>query len=254
MILSTLAAASGAMMLRDLADAVGIAPLPAHTPIWSACAKSAWSSRQQAGRYALGPFALQLGLSRLRGQDAYQEAIKRAPALAEDTKLMVAISVWGLHGATIVYTHESPSRVHANVRPGGIFMTTLTRDRPPVRRLPSRRPYRAGDRAGASGNPNLPERQLRHRRGLVSPEGRAGSKTGLRDHLRHPHPRRQRDRSAGARPRRHHGAGGHPDRPHAGHRPLARGRGHEPVCSRSRISCPKISAAPAQGGANDRQG
>ena len=39
---------------------------------------------------------------------------------------MVAISVWGLHGATIVYVRENTPRIHANVRAGGIFMTTLT--------------------------------------------------------------------------------------------------------------------------------
>jgi DNA-binding IclR family transcriptional regulator len=124
-ILSTLAAASAPMMLRDLADAVGIAPSQLH-PYLVSLRKTGMVEQTASGRYALGPFALQLGLSRLRGQDAYHEAIERAPALAEDTKLMVVISVWGLHGATIVYTRESPSRVHANVRPGGIFMTTLT--------------------------------------------------------------------------------------------------------------------------------
>ena len=124
-ILSTLAAASEPMMLRDLADAVGIAPSQLH-PYLVSLRKIGIVEQTASGRYALGPFALQLGLSRLRGQDAYQEAIERAPALAEDTRLMVAISVWGLHGATIVYTRESTSRVHANVRPGGIFMTTLT--------------------------------------------------------------------------------------------------------------------------------
>jgi DNA-binding IclR family transcriptional regulator len=124
-ILSTLAAASAPMMLRDLADAVSIAPSQLH-PYLVSLRKIGMVEQTASGRYALGPFALQLGLSRLRAQDAYHEAIERAPALAEGTKLMVAISVWGLHGATIVYTRESTARVHANVRPGGIFMTTLT--------------------------------------------------------------------------------------------------------------------------------
>lgn len=124
-ILRALAAAVEPMKLRDLAEAVGIGPAKLH-PYLVSLRKIGIVEQTEAGRYTLGPLALQLGLSRLRGQDAFREAIQRVPALAEETRLMVAISVWGLHGATIVYVRESTSRVHANVRPGGIFMTTLT--------------------------------------------------------------------------------------------------------------------------------
>jgi DNA-binding IclR family transcriptional regulator len=124
-ILRALAAAVEPMKLRDLADAVGIGPSKLH-PYLVSLRKIGIVEQTDTGRYALGPLALQLGLSRLRGQDAFHEAIRRVPALGEETRLMVAISAWGLHGATIVYVRESTSRVHANVRPGGIFMTTLT--------------------------------------------------------------------------------------------------------------------------------
>jgi DNA-binding IclR family transcriptional regulator len=124
-ILRALAAAVEPMKLRDLADAVGIGPSKLH-PYLVSLRKIGIVEQTETGRYTLGPLALQLGLSRLRGQDAFREAIQRVPALAEQTQLMVAISVWGLHGATIVYVRESTSRIHANVRPGGTFMTTLT--------------------------------------------------------------------------------------------------------------------------------
>ena len=124
-ILRTLAGAAEPMKLRDLADAVGIVSSNLH-PYLVSLRKIGIVEQTETGRYSLGPFALQLGLSRLRGQDAFHEAIQRVPSLAEETLLMVSISVWGLHGATIVYVRESTSRVHANVRPGGTFMTTLT--------------------------------------------------------------------------------------------------------------------------------
>lgn len=124
-ILRALAGAAEPVKLRDLADAVGIVPSNLH-PYLVSLRKIGIVEQTATGRYSLGPFALQLGVSRLRGQDAFHEAIQRIPALAEETQLMVAISVWGLHGATIVYVRESTSRVHANVRPGGTFMTTLT--------------------------------------------------------------------------------------------------------------------------------
>lgn len=124
-ILRALAEAAAPMMLRDLGEAVGIRPAQLH-PYLVSLRKIGVVEQTETGRYALGPFALQLGLSRLRGQDAYHEAIARVPALAEATGLMVSISVWGLHGATIVYTKEAGARVHANVRPGGVFATALT--------------------------------------------------------------------------------------------------------------------------------
>lgn len=124
-ILRALAAAAGPIKLRDLADAIDLAPSQLH-PYLVSLRKIRMVEQTRTGRYTLGPFALQLGLSRLRGQDAFHEAIERVPALADECQLMVAISVWGLHGATIVYVKESTARVHANVRPGGIFMTTLT--------------------------------------------------------------------------------------------------------------------------------
>lgn len=124
-ILRALAMAPEAMKLRDLSDAVDIAPAKLH-PYLVSLRKTGLVEQSEAGLYMLGPFALQLGLSRLRGQNAYHETIRRVPALAEETGLMVAISVWGLHGCTIVYVRESTARIHANVRPGGMFMTTLT--------------------------------------------------------------------------------------------------------------------------------
>ena len=39
---------------------------------------------------------------------------------------MVALSVWGLHGVTIVHVTEGSAQIHANVRAGGGFMMTST--------------------------------------------------------------------------------------------------------------------------------
>ncbi|MBL6431132.1 MAG: IclR family transcriptional regulator [Alphaproteobacteria bacterium] len=80
----------------------------------------------ETGQYQLGPFALRLGLTRLRNQNAYRETIRRVPDLADELGLMVAISVWGLHGPTIVYIAESTARIHSNVAVGGTFMMTAT--------------------------------------------------------------------------------------------------------------------------------
>jgi len=65
-------------------------------------------------------------LTRLRAQDAYHEAIRRVGTLAQETRLMVALSVWGLHGVTILHVTEGSAALHANVRAGGSFMMTTT--------------------------------------------------------------------------------------------------------------------------------
>jgi len=124
-ILHHLARAQAPVMLRDLADALEIRAAQLH-PYLVSLREIGLVEQTDRGLYALGPFALELGLSRLRSQNAHRETIRRVPALAEALNLMVAVSVWGLHGATIVYVQESPNQLHANVQPGGIFRMTNT--------------------------------------------------------------------------------------------------------------------------------
>lgn len=124
-ILRHLAAAQGPVMLRDLADALAVSASQLH-PYLVSLRNTGLVEQSERGLYALGPFALDLGLSRLRSLDAYRETIRRVPALVEELHVMVAVSVWGVHGVTIVYVEESPNRIHANVQPGGIFGMTNT--------------------------------------------------------------------------------------------------------------------------------
>lgn len=124
-ILRMMAEATGPMKLRDLAEAVHVAPAQLHPYLVSLRAMR-MVEQTDTGLYGLGPFALEVGLSRLRAQDVYHEAILRVSALAEETGLMVALSVWGLHGVTITHVRESLARIHANVRPGGGFTLTTT--------------------------------------------------------------------------------------------------------------------------------
>ena len=124
-ILRAMAQVGAPVKLRDLAEAVGVAPSQLH-PYLVSLRTIRMVEQTETGLYALGPFALELGLVRLRGTDAYRETMRRLPVLAEDTGLMVAVTVWGLHGPVIVYVHEGPERIHANVRAGGMFTVTGT--------------------------------------------------------------------------------------------------------------------------------
>lgn len=124
-ILKAMAVSQVPMKLRDLAEAVDIAPAQLH-PYLVSLRTIRMVEQTETGLYQLGPFALELGLSRLRAQNAYHEAIRRIGTLAEETRLMVALSVWGLHGVTIVHVTEGTAALHANVRAGGGFMMTTT--------------------------------------------------------------------------------------------------------------------------------
>jgi len=124
-ILMALAQAGGPLKLKDLAEALGMAPAQLH-PYLVSFRNINMVEQTETGQYQLGPFALWLGLTRLRNQNAYRETLRRVPALAEELGLMVAISVWGLHGPTIVYIEETAARIHSNVAVGGTFMVTMT--------------------------------------------------------------------------------------------------------------------------------
>lgn len=124
-ILRAMAMSQDPMKLRDLAEAVDIAPAQLH-PYLVSLRAIGMVEQTETGLYQLGPFALELGLSRLRAQNAFHEAIRRVGSLAEETRLMVALSVWGLHGVTIVHVTEGSAQIHANVRAGGGFMMTTT--------------------------------------------------------------------------------------------------------------------------------
>lgn len=124
-ILKAMALSQEPMKLRDLAEALDMAPAQLH-PYLVSLRLIRIVEQTETGLYQLGPFALQLGLRRLRAQDAYHEAIRRVGTLAQETRLMVALSVWGLHGITIVHVTEGSAALHANVRAGGGFMMTTT--------------------------------------------------------------------------------------------------------------------------------
>lgn len=125
-LLNLLAQSQQPMMLRDLAAGAELTPGQTHAYITSLRKLGLVEQDAASGRYRLGPFALTLGLARLRVSDPYRLAAEQVTQLAEQVNLMVAITVWGTHGPTIVLVQESSNYIHANVRPGGMFTVTGT--------------------------------------------------------------------------------------------------------------------------------
>jgi DNA-binding IclR family transcriptional regulator len=125
-ILAALVKAGKPLMLRELATMADVAPAQAHAYLVSFRKLELVEQDAASGRYQLGPFALQLGIARLRSFDPLRLAAHAVVGFAEEVGLMVAIAVWGTHGPTIVQVQEGSDQVHVNVRTGTVFSITGT--------------------------------------------------------------------------------------------------------------------------------
>lgn len=125
-ILEALTGAGRAAMLRDLAAGAAITPAQAHAYLVSLRKLGLVEQDGASGHYRLGPFALRLGLARLRVLDPLRMAAETIGQISDQLNLMVAITVWGDHGPTVVQVHEAATQVHANVRAGTVFSLTGT--------------------------------------------------------------------------------------------------------------------------------
>lgn len=125
-ILSALASAGRPLMLRDVAGLAEVAPAQAHAYLVSFRKIGLVEQDVQSGLYRVGPFALQLGLARLRAVDALNLTGAAVPAFADEINLMVTVTVWGSFGPTIVQVLEGTRQVHVNLRAGAVYSLTGT--------------------------------------------------------------------------------------------------------------------------------
>jgi DNA-binding IclR family transcriptional regulator len=114
------------MMLRELATMAEVAPAQAHAYLLSFRKMDIVEQDAATGRYQLGPFALQLGIARLRSFSPLRLASNAVIEFADETGWMVTIAVWGTHGPTIVQVQEGSDQVHVNVRAGTVYSITGT--------------------------------------------------------------------------------------------------------------------------------
>lgn len=125
-LLAAMVAAGTPAMLRDLARAAGMTPAQAHAYFRSFRSIGLVEQDAATGRYGLGPFALQLGMARLRSFDPLRMAGQAGANLSAETGLMVAVLVWGTFGPTVVQVLEGTDQLHVNVRAGNVFTLSGT--------------------------------------------------------------------------------------------------------------------------------
>lgn len=119
-LLLALADAPAAMTLKDLAARAELPASRAH-PYLVSFAKLRLIEQDGAGRYALGPAALHIGLACLYQLDPLKAAAPVAQALAERTGHAVALAVWGNFGPTIVRMIEARQPLHVAMRVGTVM-------------------------------------------------------------------------------------------------------------------------------------
>lgn len=123
-LLDVMAGHSRPMMLRDIAKGAGMPPAKAHRYMVSFMRVGLVEQDSASGRYDLGPYALQLGLSRLGRLDAVRLAGPILDELCEKIHETVALAVWGNLGATIVRIVDAGGPITITLRAGTILPLT----------------------------------------------------------------------------------------------------------------------------------
>lgn len=121
-LLKVLAATNRPMMLRDIAKGAGMPAAKAHRYMVSFLRIGIVEQDSSSGRYDLGAYALELGLSGLGRLDPVRLAGPVLESLCEEIHETVALAVWGTHGATIVRIADAGGPITITLRPG----TTLS--------------------------------------------------------------------------------------------------------------------------------
>ena len=174
-LLLALAAHTTPMSLKDLAGQAGLPPSRAHPYLVSYGRLGLVQQDEASGRYALGPAALQLGLTALHQCEPVRTAETAAAALANDTGQATAVAVWGNFGPTIVRMFDARQPLHVSMRAGSVmslFGTATGRAFAGVMRVES---ITSALRAAALGDvdgsqPDVDEGQWRHQVGTAQAE------------------------------------------------------------------------------------
>lgn len=124
-LLRALVRAGEPMTLGALARDAGMTAAKAHPYMVSFGKLGLVEQDSGTGRYGLGAFALQMGLTALHGLEPLRTATPLIARLSDELRLNVAIAVWGNHGPTIVRIEESSGQIHMNMRPGTVMMPLM---------------------------------------------------------------------------------------------------------------------------------
>lgn len=124
-IFKTLAGAGSSLSLNQISQRSGIHPSKVHRYLVSLC-HSGMVEKTAHGRYDLGPYVLQLGVSYLSRLDPSAIALPVMERLREQTDEGIILNVWGDSGSTVIRWFQSRHPISVGIRPGATFMTTMS--------------------------------------------------------------------------------------------------------------------------------
>jgi DNA-binding IclR family transcriptional regulator len=120
-LLVALADAPQPLTLKELAGKSKMSAPKAHRYLVSYSRLGLVEQEADSGRYALGEFALRLGLAALGRLDPVTAAASVMRDLAQEIDQTVAVAIWANHGATFVRWAGVDSPVSATLRVGSVM-------------------------------------------------------------------------------------------------------------------------------------
>ena len=124
-VLDALTQAARPTKLKDIARAAQVAPAQAHAYLVSFPP----SAPRRAGRGGASTGRPFRAAARHRANaqlDPIRTASEAVVALATETNLTTALSVWGSFGPTVIYIHEGTDQLHIDTRAGTVYSVTGT--------------------------------------------------------------------------------------------------------------------------------
>lgn len=125
-VLDALVQSVSAMSLKEIGNAANCAPTQLHAYLASFREAGIVEQDPVSGRYYLGPFAMRLGLSRLKSLPVYALASETLATLARELGVLALMVAWTRHGPTVVEARQGASPLNVNVREGTVFSVTGT--------------------------------------------------------------------------------------------------------------------------------
>ena len=117
-ILKALASGGGALPLKGLASATGLARAKVHRYLTSLRNAGLVSQNNDTSHYQIGPAAVEIGLAGLRRINPVAEICSALPALRDRINQTATIAVWGDTGPVVVAMQESDHWITMNIRIG----------------------------------------------------------------------------------------------------------------------------------------
>jgi DNA-binding IclR family transcriptional regulator len=120
-ILHCLSEARKPIPLKAVVDKTGFLPSNVHFYLTSLVETGLARQEPETGDYALGPYALQLGLAAMEQVDAISTSRHLLYRLSDELEFSAFLNVWGSHGPTVVYRVDGKHRTVLEIRVGSIL-------------------------------------------------------------------------------------------------------------------------------------